>query len=106
MHITLSQTQCFLPLTRQPSDGQKWTARRICSLAASLWRLLGSPGYAAHSLIKLDDVPTMQLEYAQGSSASDFSDSDCDVFSEQGFRITIRLSIKTDSSRGLIAGRS
>ena len=59
------------------------------------------PGYESWPLIKVDNVPAMQLEYAPITSPSHenvFSDSECQVFGENGVLIAIRFCVAPSAS--------
>lgn len=51
-----------------------------------------------YPIIKIDNVTSIQLDFAEGIRSDIFSDTDCDVFGEVGFAIGIRLCVAEDPS--------
>ena len=50
------------------------------------------PGSVDHSLVRIRDVPSVQLEFS-GPVDSNFQDADCDVFGKGGFAIGIKVCV-------------
>jgi hypothetical protein len=50
-------------------------------------------GYPSYSLVKINDVPAMQLEFDSSPGLDNFSDRDCDVFGSGDTMIAIRFCV-------------
>ncbi|KAK0639502.1 hypothetical protein B0T16DRAFT_463169 [Cercophora newfieldiana] len=61
--------------------------------------------YPSHSVVKLDRVPSVQLDFTPLPQGYAFLDSDCDVFGEAGILFAIKMCVSFDPrSGGLNAG--
>ncbi|KAH6687226.1 hypothetical protein F5X68DRAFT_9182 [Plectosphaerella plurivora] len=61
-------------------------------------------GYRDHPLLKVSNLPAMQLEFDNHPTGSNFTDVDCDLFGDETARIGVRLCLSPRDSGALEAG--
>ncbi|KAK3393850.1 hypothetical protein B0H63DRAFT_505672 [Podospora didyma] len=59
-------------------------------------------GYEQYPLVKLDNVPSVQVDFAPMPIGHVFSDSDCDVFGQNGIQVGVRVCVNYSASSGAL----